>query len=138
MKFTEEECKIFFMFSKGLFQPSNSKNCFGKMEFNLTKLKEVFIPQRTIIKNLFHILHSNHSWENLKYLHKSFFQKSTILLFESSTSKGIIRGYWDDCGEINTWVLLGTCPVIKTSPKFHTTMTIRDMHEKRYCNCFYF
>ena len=49
----------FFMFSKGLFQPSNSKNCFGQMEFNLKKMREVFIPNRPIIKNLFHFLHSN-------------------------------------------------------------------------------
>ena len=42
----------FFMFSKGLFQPSTSKNCFGQMEFKLTKLKYFFIPNRTIIQNL--------------------------------------------------------------------------------------
>ena len=48
------------MFSKGLFQPSNSKNCFGQMEFNFTKMREVCIPNRPIIKNLPHFLHSNH------------------------------------------------------------------------------
>ena len=48
------------MFSKRLFQPSNSKNCFGQMEFNFTQMREVFIPNNTIIKNIIHVLHNNH------------------------------------------------------------------------------
>ena len=77
----------FFMFSKGIYQPSNSKNCFGQMEFNLTKMREVFIPNSPIIKNSFIFYTVITGWENLKYLHRSLFQKYTILLYESSASK---------------------------------------------------
>ena len=48
------------MFSKGLFHPSNSKNFFGEMEFNFTKLREVCIPDKPIIKKILHFLHSYH------------------------------------------------------------------------------
>ena len=75
------------MFSKGLFQTSTSKNCFGQMEFNLTKMREVFIYNKPIIKNLLHCLHSNHRLGEFKISSQVIFQKSTILLSESSLSK---------------------------------------------------
>ena len=81
-----------FRFSKRLFQPSTSKNCFGQMGFNLTKLREVFILNRTMIKNLLQFLRSNHRLGYFKYLYRSFFQKYTILLYESSASKEYFEG----------------------------------------------
>ena len=57
---TKSVLQTIFMFSKGLFQPSNSKNCFRQMEFNFTKLREVCIPNKPIVKNLLQFLHSNH------------------------------------------------------------------------------
>ena len=36
------------------------KELFWTMEFNFIKMREVFISNRTIIKNLLHFLHSNH------------------------------------------------------------------------------
>ena len=54
------------MFSKGLFQPSNSKNCFGQMEFNFTKVREVCIYNRPIIKNLLHVVQNNHTLGEFK------------------------------------------------------------------------
>ena len=73
------------------------------------------------------------SSDNLKYLHKSIFQKYTILLFESSASKEYLEDIEMIVGENKTWVLFITCLVIKTSLIFHTAITIRDMHEKRCC-----
>ena len=128
----------FFMFSKGLFQPSTSKNCFGQMGFNLTKLREVFILNRPIIKNILHFLHSNHRLGEFKISSQVIFPEIYNFIIWVISFKGIFRGDWDDFGEMKTWVLLGTCPIIKTFPIFHTSVTIIDMHQKHCCNCFYF
>ena len=75
------------MFSKGLFQPSNSKNRFGQMEFNFTKLREFCIPKIPIIKNLLQFLHSYHRLGEFKISSQVIFHKFIILLSESSVSK---------------------------------------------------
>ena len=56
----------FFMFSKKLLKPSNSKNCFKQMEFNFTKMREFCIPNRPIVKKLLQFLHSNHTLGEFK------------------------------------------------------------------------
>ena len=127
-----------FMFSKGLFQPLTSKNCFGQMEFNLTKMREVFIPNRYIIKKLLHFLHSNHMLGEFKISSQVIFAEIYNFIIWVISFKGRFRGAWDDFGENKTWVLWGTCPVAKTFPIFHTAITIRDMQEKLCCGCFYF
>ena len=136
----DEFCETgrFLMFSKGLFQPSNSKNCFGQMEFNLTKIRDFFIPNKTIIKNLLHVLHSNHRLREFKISSQVIFPEIYNFIIWVIRFKEIFWGYWDDFGEIKTWVLFGTFLVIKNSPIFHTAFTIWDMHEKLCCNYFYF
>ena len=127
-----------FMFSKGLFQPSDSKNCFRKTKFNFTKLREVCISNRPIIKKLLHFLHSNHSLREFKISSRVIFPEIYNFIIWVINFKGIFRGSWDDFGEMKTWVLLGTCPITKSFPIFHTVVTIRDMQEKLCCNYFYF
>ena len=128
----------FFMFSKGLFQPSTSKNCFEQMEFNLTKMREVFILNRTIIKSLLHFLHSNYRLGEFKISSQVIFLEIYNFIIWVISFKGIFRVDWDDFGELKTSILSRTCPVIKTSPIFHTYVTIRYIHEKLCCNYFYF
>ena len=55
-----------FRFSKGLFQTSNSKNCFSQMKLNFRKLREVFLHHRPIYKIVLHILHMFHKLEEFK------------------------------------------------------------------------
>ena len=128
----------FFMFSKGLFQPSTSKNCFGQIGFNLTKLREVFILNRPIIKKLLHFVHSNHRLGEFKISLQVIFPEIYNFIIWVISFKGIFRGDYDYYGEMKTWVLFGTCPIIKTSPIFHIAVTIGYMQEKLCCNCFYF
>ena len=110
----------FFMFSKGLFQPSNSKNYFGQMEFNFTNMREFCIPNIPIIKNLLQFVHSNHRLGEFKISSQVIFPKIYNFIIWFISFKGWFQGAWDDFGEKKTWVLLGTCLVIKTSPIFHT------------------
>ena len=84
---TKSVVQASFHVCKGLFQPSTSKNCFGQMRFNLTKLTEVLFLTGLCSKTSFIFYTVITGWENLKYLYRSFFQKYTILLCESSTSK---------------------------------------------------
>ena len=63
---------IFHVFQRTI-PAINFKELFWTIEFNLTKLKEVFIPNRPIIKNLLLFYTLITGWENLNYLHKSFF-----------------------------------------------------------------
>ena len=126
------------MFSKGLFQPSNSKNCFRKMEFNLTKIRMVCILNRNIVKILFHFLHSSHNMGEFKRSSQVIFSEIYNFTTWVINFKGRFRGIWDDFGENKTWVLLVTCLIEETSPIFHTYITIRDMKKELCCNCFYF
>ena len=132
------ETKAIFHVFKWLFQPSNSKNCSGQMKFNFTKLREFFIPNTPIIKNLLHVLHSNHRLGEFKISSQVIFPKIYNFIIWVISFKGRFRGDRDDFGEMKTSVLSRTCPVIKTSSIFHTSITIREMQEKRCCNGFYF
>ena len=63
------------------------KELFRKMEFNFTKLREVCIPNRPIVKILLHFLHSYHRLGEFKRFSQVIFQKFTSLLSESSVSE---------------------------------------------------
>ena len=78
---------VIFRFSKGLFQTSHSKNIASQMELNFRKLREVSFITCQSTKTSFIFYTSITGWENLKYIHRVFFQKFTVLLSESSVSK---------------------------------------------------
>ena len=106
------------MFSKGLFQPSNSKNCFTQMEYNFTKMREVCIPNRTIFKKFLHVLHTNHRLGEFKRSSQVIFPEIYNFIIWVISFKGRFWGFWDDFGENKTCVFLGTWPITKPLPYF--------------------
>ena len=141
------------MFSKGLFQPSNSKNCFIKMEFNFTKMREVCIPNNPIFKIILHFLHSSHRMGEFKRSSQIIFLEIYNFTIWVINFKGIFGGVGDEFGQTKTWVLLGTWKFTKTSFVFHMAITMRYIQEGLWnllfssphtemkgicCNCFYF
>ena len=59
------------------------------MELNFKKLREFFFKIGIYSKNAFIFNTGITGWDNLKYLHRVFFQKFTSLLSESLVSKEV-------------------------------------------------
>ena len=103
-----------------------SETCFCQTKNNFEKLREFFLLNILIYINLSQVLHRYYGLGKSKVSSKGFFPEIRNLVWVTK-SKSIFQRSRGEYGQMNTWVLLGTWSITKTSLIFHTVVTILGM-----------